>query len=124
VAGSIVIFGSGYGWEALAQARWLAQCSIHYWGDIDTHGFAILDQLRAHLPHVESLLMNRATLMAHKALCGREETPVTHDLPRLTEQERDLFNDLRDNRIRPGLRLEQERIGFAFAEAALRGICG
>ncbi|WP_260292475.1 DUF3322 domain-containing protein [Sedimenticola hydrogenitrophicus] len=122
VTGSIVIFGSGYGWEALARAQWLLRCPIHYWGDIDTHGFAILDQLRAHLPHVESLLMDRETLTAHEALWGREETQHTHDLPRLTEQERDLFDDLRDNRIRPGLRLEQERIGFAFVEAALRGI--
>jgi len=23
---------------------------VRYWGDIDTHGFSILDQLRVHLP--------------------------------------------------------------------------
>lgn len=45
---------------------------------------------------------------------------MTHDLPRLTPEERALFDDLRDNRIRPGLRLEQEMIGFTFVEAALR----
>jgi hypothetical protein len=119
-ANSLVVFGSGYGWEALAHARWLARCSIHYWGDIDTHGFAILDRLRGYFPHVASLLMDRATLMAHQAFWGHEDTPMTHDLPRLTPEERALFDDLRDNRIRPGLRLEQEMIGFAFVEAALR----
>ena len=44
---SLVVFGSGYGFDVLAGAAWLHTCSIHYWGDIDTHGFAILDQLRA-----------------------------------------------------------------------------
>jgi hypothetical protein len=119
-ANSLVVFGSGYGWDALARARWLARCSIHYWGDIDTHGFAILDRLRGYFPHVVSLLMDRATLMAHQAFWGHEDTPMTHDLPRLTPEERALFDDLRDNRLRPGLRLEQEMIGFAFVEAALR----
>jgi hypothetical protein len=36
---------------------------VLYWGDLDTHGFAILDELRAHCPHAESLLMNRATFL-------------------------------------------------------------
>ncbi len=44
---SLVVFGAGYGFDALADARWLHACQVLYWGDIDTHGFAILDQLRA-----------------------------------------------------------------------------
>jgi hypothetical protein len=50
VADAIVVFGAGYGWEALARASWLHRCQLHYWGDIDTHGFAILDQLRGYFP--------------------------------------------------------------------------
>ena len=34
--------------------EWLQRCPIHYWGDIDTNGFAILAQLRARFAHVES----------------------------------------------------------------------
>ena len=120
VAQSIVLFGAGYGWEALAPARWLMDCALHYWGDIDTHGFAILDQLRCRFPHVGSFLMDRTTLMAHEAFWGDEGDQVTRGLPRLTMQERELFDDLRDNRIRHGLRLEQERIGFGWVRAALR----
>jgi hypothetical protein len=116
---SIVLFGAGYGWEVLEPARWLTDCALHYWGDIDTHGFAILDQLRGRFPHVGSFLMDRATLIAHEAFWGNEGDQVIRDLPRLTAQERELFDDLRDNRIRPGLRLEQERIGFAWVRAAL-----
>jgi hypothetical protein len=118
-AASLVVFGAGYGWDALARAEWLGACTLHYWGDIDTHGFAILDQLRSRFGNVASFLMDRATLMAHETFWGEEPDPVMHDLPRLTESERDLFNDLRDNRIRKGLRLEQERIGFKWVETAL-----
>lgn len=116
---AIVIFGAGYGWDALARALWLGRCAIHYWGDIDTHGFAILDQLRSHLDHVSSFLMDRETLNAHKAHWGEEPDQVLHDLPRLAVHERALFDDLRDNRIRKNLRLEQERIGFQWVINAL-----
>ena len=116
---SMVIFGAGYGFEVLAGARWLHQRSIYYWGDIDTHGFAILDQLRAQLPHVQSLLMDRATLLAHTSQWGDEPQPLLRDLPRLTVEERALFDELRDNRLRVGVRLEQERIGFCWLQQAL-----
>ena len=73
---SLVIFGAGYGFEMLAQASWLARCQLHYWGDIDTHGFAILDQLRAQFDHVESFLMDRATLLAFEPQWGEESDVV------------------------------------------------
>ncbi len=109
---ALVIFGAGYGWEALARADWLKSVAIHYWGDLDTHGFGILDQLRGHFGEVVSLLMDRATLHAHEAVWGREDKPLRAELQRLTPDERALYVDLRDDRIRPGLRLEQEHIGF------------
>ena len=119
VPDSVVLFGAGYGWHAWAGARWLRLCPLIYWGDIDTHGFKILNQLRNHFPHVESLLMDRATLMAHELVWGAELNPVTHDLPNLTDAERALFDELRDNRIRPRLRLEQELVAFSWLQAAL-----
>jgi hypothetical protein len=117
---SMVIFGAGYGFEVLSQAEWLQRCPIHYWGDIDTHGFAILDQLRSHLPHAGSFLMNRETLMAHKHLWVKEHKPVGRELLRLAAEERSLFEDLRDDRIGHAVRLEQERIGFIWVRAALK----
>jgi hypothetical protein len=93
---------------------WLEQTAIHYWGDIDTHGFAILDQLRHHFSHVESFLMDRATVDAHVAFWGREDKPQRADLHRLTQEKLRLYDDLRDNRIREGLRLEQEHLSFGW----------
>lgn len=45
---------------------------------------------------------------------GREEKPQRNDLHRLTQEELSLYNDLRDNRIREELRLEQECLGFCW----------
>lgn len=114
VAGAMVIFGAGYGWDALAQAAWLHRCRLRYWGDIDTHGFAILDQLRAHFPTVESFLMDPQTLLAHRLHWGQEPQPIRHDLPRLTADEAAVYDDLRWDHHQPGLRLEQERVGFGW----------
>jgi hypothetical protein len=122
VPGSMVIFGAGYGFEALAQTPWLQQRTLYYWGDIDTHGFAILDQLRKHFPHVRSLLMDRETLLSHEAQWAIESTPLVRNLARLNVQERELFDDLRDNRIRVALRLEQERIRFTWLTKALANL--
>jgi hypothetical protein len=121
-ANSLVVFGSGYGFEALAQAHWLASCALYYWGDIDTHGFAILDQLRAHHPHTTSFLMDRQTLLAHRPQWTDEPQPTLRDLTRLSPDESGLYDDLRWLRLHEKpLRLEQERIGFAtVAQAAAR----
>jgi hypothetical protein len=113
-AGAIVVFGAGYGWEALARAAWLHRCPLYYWGDIDTHGFAILDRLRGHFPHVASFLMNRETLLAHRLHWGEEPEPARHDLSRLTAEEAAVYDDLRFDRYQPRLRLEQERVGFGW----------
>ncbi|MDO8275261.1 MAG: DUF3322 domain-containing protein, partial [Serpentinimonas sp.] len=114
VARALVVFGEGYGWEALARAEWLQRSPLHYWGDIDTHGFAILDQLRGHFPHAASLLMDRQTLLAHRAHWGEEPEPVRHDLARLTPEEAAVYDELRFDRLQPRLRLEQERVGFGW----------
>jgi hypothetical protein len=115
-----IVFGAGYGLERLALLPWLRDKRVDYWGDIDTHGFAILDELRTHLPHADSFLMDRATLQAHRDQWVEEAQPVRRELPRLSVPERALYDDLRWQRLgnlQP--RLEQERIGFARVEAAL-----
>lgn len=111
---ALVVFGLGYGLERLAEVDWLRETAVWYWGDIDTHGFRILDQLRARLPHVRSFLMDRDTLMAHRVLWGREAATERFegDIARLTDDEQALFEDLKHNRLGDQVRLEQERIGY------------
>lgn len=112
VTNALVIFGAGYGWEALAQCRWLRECEIHYWGDIDTHGFGILDQLRGQFPAARSLLMDTATLLAHRDFWGQEHKPLKAELHRLTPAEAALYQALRQDEYGQALRLEQEHIGY------------
>lgn len=127
VPDTVALFGAGYGVEAaqaLACSGWAAQAQVHYWGDLDTHGFAILARWRARLPHTRSLLMDRPTLMAHRPLWGQEPQPVAHDLPGLDDAEQALYDELRHHHIAPSLRLEQERIGFGWVRRALQALPG
>ena len=119
VADSIVIFGLGYGIDSLTDAGWLASKQLYYWGDIDTHGFAILDRLRRFFPQVKSLLMDRATLLANVDLWTYESEPHREPLTRLSPAEAALYADLREDRLGTRVRLEQERIGFGHLERVL-----
>jgi hypothetical protein len=120
-AKALVVFGLGYGLERLAEVAWLHRADVHYWGDIDTHGFGILNRLRENLPHAKSFLMDRSTLEAHRALWVREpqHARYTGDTSRLTAEERQLYEDLRHDRFGELVRLEQERIGYRWLVAAL-----
>ncbi|MFP4183036.1 MAG: Wadjet anti-phage system protein JetD domain-containing protein [Halorhodospira sp.] len=113
---ALVIFGLGYALERLAEIPWLHRVRLVYWGDIDTHGFAILDRLRRVLPHAESLLMDRETLEAHRALWTAEpaEYRCLEDLVRLSAAEAALYDDLRQDRLGERVRLEQERVGYGW----------
>lgn len=120
VPDAAVVFGGGYGVPRLAGLPWLAERAVHYWGDLDTHGFAILDRLRASLPDVRSLLMDRRTLLDHEYAWVQEASPTRHALTRLTMAETDLHRDLAEDLYGPAVRLEQERIPIAAVEAALQ----
>jgi hypothetical protein len=122
VRGAIVLFGLGYGLDLLARAEWLLRSRVIYWGDIDTHGFAMLARLRTYVPAARSLLMDEATLLAHEPLWVREERPFVGDLPRLSEAEGRLFENLKHNRYGDQVRLEQERIPYGRLLAALEDL--
>ncbi|MGU3585361.1 DUF3322 domain-containing protein [Rhodococcus sp. C26F] len=104
--GTVAVHGSGYAVHELTAIPWLADSDVVYWGDLDTHGFAILDRFRAHLPDVRSFLMDLHTLEAWTALAVPEPSPSSHVPARLTPSEAEVFTRLREE----GLRLEQERI--------------
>jgi hypothetical protein len=117
--GGMVIFGGGYAVPVLAPLGWLAGLDLVYWGDIDTHGFAILNRLRHHLPHARSMLMDRATLLDHRVHWTTEPSPTVAVLDRLDGTESALYADLVSDAYAPSVRLEQERISFAAIEKAL-----
>jgi hypothetical protein len=60
-AEGLVLWGKGFEVYRAGSMPWLASAGMTYWADLDTHGFAILDQLRAWLPQTRSVLMDRAS---------------------------------------------------------------
>lgn len=116
---AIVFFGEGYAVNILAKLNWLATLDLTYWGDLDTHGFAILNRLRSRFPHARSILMDRETLLAHQSQWVREKTPTRATLTLLTSGEQDLYQDLVNDTFGPAVRLEQERVSFVSLEHAL-----
>ncbi len=114
VPDSMVIFGLGYGVDCLADIPWLREKRVFYWGDIDTHGFAILNRLRSPslFPDARSFLMDYETLSAYKSLWVEEAAPFKGALPRLLPEESAVFEDLSGNVSGYHVRLEQERIPF------------
>jgi len=123
--GAVVFMKQGYAVDVFGRIPWLVSLPVFYWGDLDTHGFAILDRLRSYLPHARSLLMDEATLLQHRLLWTREEKPAAErTFARLTAAEANLFAALQSGRWGHGIRLEQERIHWpdawqAITEAAL-----
>lgn len=114
-AGSVVLWGKGYDADEPASLAWLADTEVRYWGDIDTHGFGILNRVRARLPHTRSVLMDRETLLAHEDRWGSEPVPANSALSNLNTGERALYEDLVTDRYGSAVRLEQERIDWEWA---------
>jgi hypothetical protein len=115
--GSVVIMGLGYAVDVLEKFSWLHNTPRSsaprciYWGDIDTHGFAILNRARKYFPALESILMDEATLLSHRQLCVEEKKQhPSIELPLLTNNEQKIFSSLKGNVWGQNIRLEQERV--------------
>lgn len=119
--GTLALYGAGYGFTSLRSAAWLRDCEVLYWGDLDTHGFRILDQLRAVHPHVASVLMDEETLLAHRDAWGSEPSPSRAVLSRLTADEASLYEALGNDTYGSAVRLEQELIRWNWALERLAG---
>lgn len=115
----LVIWGKGFEVDRVGRLPWLVDVEVIYWGDIDTHGFAILDRLRAWLPQTRSILMDRETLLAHRDRWAKDDRPATSALRRLTQKEHELYADLVGDVLGRRVRLEQERIDWEWAEERL-----
>jgi hypothetical protein len=118
--GTIAFMGLGYSVDLLAQIPWVRDADRIYWGDIDTHGFAIVDRARACLGPVRTILMSEPTLTSHRTLWTAEPSQHAADeLPHLLPAEQAVYRALRQHTWGHAVRLEQERIGWTMAEVAL-----
>ena len=114
---TIAILGYGTAAHQLHALDWLHRTDITYWGDLDAAGFAILNAVRAHFPHTTSLLMDTATVTAYQHLAVPDPGDGSATLAHLSTEEQRAYRQL----FTAGrLRIEQERIPFAHASAAIR----
>lgn len=124
IPGAVAFVKLGASVAVLGSVPWLRGIACLYWGDIDTYGLAILNHARGALSAVESVLMDEPTLLAHRSLWGSEsQSHPDTELASLTASELALFRDLRANRWGQNIRLEQERIPWSYAIAALLRGC-
>lgn len=115
----MVLWGKGFEVDRVGRLPWLATADVFYWGDTDTHGFAILNRLRGWLPRTVAVLMDRETLLAHRDRWVTEPTPTRAGLAHLTTDEAALYQDLVTDHLGDRVRLEQERIDWEWATQRL-----
>jgi hypothetical protein len=113
IEGCVALMKLGHAVGGVQHLPWLKEAArTVYWGDIDTHGFAILDRARAVVPRIESVLMDEATLQQFAHLCVPESQPHPCDsLQHLTPAEHAALKSLAQRR------LEQERLPWPHAIA-------
>lgn len=110
---SIVIMKLGYDVEVLGRLHWIAKARCVYWGDLDTHGFAILNRARTYLPGLRSILMDEETLHSHQYLWVEEKDQHAAEiLLQLTNPEPAVYQAINRNVWGQNVRLEQERIAW------------
>jgi hypothetical protein len=121
IPNGLAIWGQGNAAELLHKVGWLSECKVHYWGDIDEHGFHILARLRSRFPNIQSFMMDLATLEQFREWAGvGEKAGIAPS--NLTTVESAAFRLVQ----RESLRLEQEKIPQEYSVAMLREVitCG
>ncbi|WP_433270852.1 Wadjet anti-phage system protein JetD domain-containing protein [Actinosynnema sp. CS-041913] len=125
--GAIAVEGEGFGGKTAAALPWLTGAPhLYYWGDIDSHGYEILNGWRSDGVPVQSVLMDLDTYDAFEpfgtnvdrngqALRPGNPKPLSH----LTSVERAVYHRLLDPGWTGNRRIEQERIPLSTAVAAI-----
>ena len=116
IAGTICIWGHGYTSSVLQSVDWLNDFDLIYFGDLDEHGFDILEKFRSHFPKTKSLCMNIQILQKFdrfrtkgKSLANLKSQEFEKNLTKnLTPDEKACLNLLLSDEQKN--RLEQEHI--------------
>lgn len=112
---TVAVYGGGRAISLLKNVKWLDKVNVYYWGDIDAHGLAMLNQFKGYFSKTQSILMDKATLDNFKEFqvigTNMEDTVLEH----LNDFELSFYRYLRINNIR----LEQEKIPDSFVKLTL-----
>jgi hypothetical protein len=106
--------GGGFQVSYLKDIHWLRDKLFFYWGDIDAHGFQILNQFRTYFANTIAVMMDEETLNKFKHTQGQRA--AKQDLQKLSDSELKLYNHVRQY----NLRLEQEKIDQKYSEERIK----
>ena len=109
----LCLYAGGYGILSCSQSRLLAESDLVYFGDLDEHGFAILDKFRSLYPHTQSFCMDLQTLNDHKNYCIQGKA-YTSSYKHLTQDEWETLLSLQE--ADATYLLEQERISVSYIQ--------
>ena len=111
---SICIWGQGYKVNILNGIEWFKSKELHYFGDLDEHGFDILSTYRRRYPQIQSFCMDKKILEEYRQFLVDGKKLENERIPEnLTEAEKECFMILRGVKSEKN-RLEQERISVAY----------
>jgi hypothetical protein len=116
VKGMMAICSWGKALSLLREVPLLQQTKLFYWGDLDDEGFHMLNSFRHHYRHVQSLLMDKATVQFHTAEMSIQTAPYRNaELSYLFEAEQEAYNTLSATNGR----IEQEKLQQQYIQQAL-----
>ena len=127
---TIVVEGEGFGGSTAAEFEWITHApALLYWGDIDAHGFQILDEWRRHHPRIQSILMDPDTYrtwQSHGTNTDKYNNPIEAPVPakkapltNLTATERATYDLITDPDHIGYRRIEQEHLDLGLARDAV-----
>ena len=118
--GTVALVKLGNAVSLSAQLPWMSALPVVYWGDLDSHGMAILAQARKTLGSVTSILMDEETLLGNRDRWVQEPSlNRSAAVASLTDAERWVYLGLVERRWGERVRLEQERIEWPTALAVV-----
>lgn len=117
--GVVLVWGAGYRAVSLATDPWFRAAPLVYWGDLDADGFSILSEVRGVHGHVTSVLMDVDTVRRWARFGVPDRDFQLRLYAGLTGAEEAAVDELILSRH---LRIEQERIRFDVAEAAIESV--
>lgn len=123
--GAVLFLGLGRSVTQLLAVSWIHDAKVVYWGDADTWGLQILASVRRCFPGTVSVLMDEETLVRWRDYAVEEPRQAPEaDCAGLHDGEAALWKALKNDMYGTRLRLEQERIPWAEARAALQKAAG
>lgn len=108
---SIAIGGMGNAVIQLAALPLFADRRVIYWGDIDAHGYEILDRFRRRVTQTVSILMDTLTLNRYAPIAVNSPETQLREMKLLTSDERAAYEIC----VTKHWRIEQERICQSYA---------